>query len=196
MKKILVMIDMQNDFITGPLGNDDCRDAVKGCVDLIRYGGFDTIFFTRDTHQENYLETLEGQKLPVKHCIEGTDGWQIIPEIQNLMPLPDVKCRIIDKPTFGSIPDFIFHRNETLPDSIFKWIDANTTRITDWYEPVEIHFAGVCTSICVLSNMAICRAYFPNTRIVLHKNATGDVSEENKQAAFVCAKAIQCEIED
>lgn len=188
MKKILVVVDMQNDFISGPLGNDDCRGAVKGCVDLCENGGFDVIFFTQDTHGENYLETLEGKKLPVKHCIKGTSGYSIIPELQEYV---DSECEV-EKRTFGSLPGE--YRN--LPNAILRWIDCHTTKVTDWFEPVEIHFCGVCTSICVLSNMTIIRALLPNTKIILHANATGDVTPEMKKAAFVCAKAIQCEVVD
>lgn len=178
MKKILIVIDMQNDFIYGALGNDDCRNAVKGCVDLCENGKFDKILFTRDTHYENYMETLEGKKLPVPHCLFKSDGWQIIPELKDYIKDPS---NILDKITFGC---------ERLTEKILN------IRVYDFQEPCELHFAGVCTSICVLSNMTICRAAFPNMKIVLHRNATGDVTEEMKQAAFVCAKAIQCEIED
>ena len=168
---------MQNDFISGSLGNEDCKNAVNGCVDLCENGNFDYIIFTKDTHHEDYLSTLEGQKLPVKHCIIGTDGWEIIPELQKFLK----KSYTITKNTFGSTVDLPWEIR-----GIETWIDKD----------IELHFCGVCTSICVLSNMTICRANFPNAKIVLHKNATGDVTEEMKQAAFVCAKAIQCEVED
>ena len=181
MKKVLIVIDMQNDFIYGSLGNDDCRNAVAGCVDLCENGGFDKILFTQDTHDNTYLDTLEGKKLPVKHCIIGTPGRDIIPE---LVKYADTyaKSNVVTKWTFGVINTIYW----SLLNEFGKNIDGN----------FELHFCGVCTSICVLSNMTILRAHFPNTRIVLHKNATGDVTEEMKQAAFVCAKAIQCEVED
>lgn len=188
MKKILIVVDMQNDFITGSLGNKDCRNAVKGCVDLCRTGGFNKLFFTLDTHQTNYMETLEGQKLPVEHCIEGTTGWGICPE---LYPYIKDAC-LIEKSTFGSVPN----QTDNLPGSVIEWAHKNLRGTEDYIEPIELHFCGVCTSVCVLSNMTILRAYFPNTKIVLHRNATGDVTEEMKQAAFICAKAIQCEVED
>ena len=189
MKKILVVVDMQNDFIYGPLGNDDCRGAVKGCVDLCENGGFDAIFWTKDTHDVSYLQTLEGKKLPVEHCICDTEGWRIIPELQKYFSEDKY---LIQKNTFGSLPG----EYKNLPNAILSWIDCHTTKVTDWFEPVEIHFCGVCTSICVLSNMTIIRALLPNTKIVLHANATGDVTPEMKKAAFVCAKAIQCEVVD
>lgn len=195
MQRILVVVDMQEDFIRGPLGNDDCRNAVNGCVDLCDHGfrgeDFDWMVFTRDTHQENYLFTLEGRKLPVKHCIKDTAGWEIIPELKEwtddasemfmkdaLRPNYHV---LINKNTFGDanqLPAFISHA--------WNWKG----------DDVELHFCGVCTSICVLSNMTICRAHFPNTRIFLHRNATGDVTPQMKEAAFVCANSIQCEVVD
>lgn len=186
MKKILIVVDMQNDFITGPLGNEDCRNAVKGCVDLCKSGDFNHIIFTRDTHQENYMDTLEGKKLPVKHCINDTAGWNIIPELDKFAGRPE--SVVIDKDTFGSVSRN--PRKTTVADNVRYFLK-------EWNDnDVELHFCGVCSSICVLSNMTILRAYFPNTKIVLHRNATGDVTEEMKQAAFICAKAIQCEVED
>lgn len=189
MKKILVVVDMQNDFITGPLGNEDCRNAVAGCVELCENGGFDEIFFTKDTHYGYYLETLEGQKLPVKHCIKGTNGWKIIPELSRFVS----KDYEIEKTTFGSVST---SSGNNLPNAIMSWMYDKRSNFKDFIEPVEIHFCGVCTSICVISNMAILRAHFPNTKIVLHRNATGDVTPEMKEAAFVVAKSIQCEVED
>ena len=189
MKRILVVIDMQEDFIRGPLGNDDCRNAVAGCVDLCKNGCkdgvFDEMVFTRDTHHANYMETLEGQKLPVKHCIKGTAGWDIIPELEEFAKA--VFSFTVNKETFGSLPGTA----ELSLVDILRY-DLAPAELKE----AEIHFCGVCTSICVLSNMAIVRAAFPNTRIVLHKNATGDVTPEMKEAAFVCAKSIQCDVED
>jgi nicotinamidase-related amidase len=185
MKKILIVIDMQNDFITGSLGNDDCRNAVAGCVDLCKNGGFDSMVFTRDTHYATYMSTLEGRKLPVVHCINGTYGWNIIPELSEFAN--SVNSRTVNKTTFGSIPG----TKELCVTDIIKVDAAGCNE-----EGIELHFCGVCTSICVLSNMTICRAMFPNAKIVLHKNATGDVTPEMKQAAFVCANSIQCEVEE
>lgn len=189
MKKILIVVDMQNDFITGPLGNEDYRNAVNGCVDLCKNGCFDAIFFTRDTHETCYLETLEGKKLPVEHCIRNSCGWNIIPELESFAK---DESFIVNKFTFGSVST----GNESLPNKIMYWTYRNVLTKTDFVEPVEIHFCGVCTSICVISNMVILRAHFPNTKIILHRNATGDVTEEMKQAAFVVARSIQCEVED
>lgn len=189
-RKILVVVDMQNDFITGSLGNEDCRNAVKGCVELCRNGGFDDIIFTRDTHRENYLDTLEGQKLPVKHCIKGSKGWKIIDELWKFAKSNhEARSYIVDKDTFGSVENGAGSLPETIGDIVYNRYDNN-------YDDLEVHFCGVCTSICVLANMVIIRAEWPDLKIVLHTKATGDVTEEMKQAAFICAKAQQCELED
>ena len=75
MYKVLVVVDMQNDFTTGCLGNDACKGAIKAVEDVVRNGTYDHIIATRDTHTEDYMNTLEGKNLPVKHCVKGTDGW-------------------------------------------------------------------------------------------------------------------------
>jgi len=217
MRKILVVVDLQNDFVTGPLGNDDTRRAAKNSVDLVSTGWFDKIIFTRDTHGSDYLSTLEGRKLPVEHCVKGTKGWEIIDDFElHHSELPegqkellqtwrlgiDVEndvvpaCCVIDKCTFGSI---VTHRSQyaNLLGAIkVMTFDDDAFDLDDYSEPFEIHFCGVCTSICVLSNMCLCRASYPNTRIVLHKLATGDVDEESKQAAFKVLENIQCDLED
>jgi len=180
MTKILIIVDMQNDFITGPLGNDDCRNAVKGCVDLAKSDEFAYTIYTRDTHFSDYDSTLEGKKLPVPHCIHETEGWQLIPELAELQKIKH--AFLVNKTTFGST----MRLNEV--------VNFLTQELND--DEFELHFAGVCTSICVISNMAILRAWYPNTRIVLHKNATGDVTQEQKEAAFTVAKSIQCDVED
>ena len=111
MKKVLVIIDMQNDFIDGPLGNDECKQAVPAVIDAVNNGGYTDVILTRDTHGDNYLNTQEGRKLPVVHCIKGTDGWQInsdimksgICVISNLSiakaTIPEVTVRLIENAT-------------------------------------------------------------------------------------------------
>ena len=124
MSKILVVIDMQNDFITGTLGSKEAQAIVPNVKAKIKeYADRgDRIIFTRDTHGENYLETPEGKKLPVKHCVKGTDGWQIVPglEIEN--------CEYIDKPTFG-------------------WLNWD-----GFAEDDKIELIGVCTDICAYTD--------------------------------------------
>ena len=95
-KKILVVVDAQNDFITGVLGNKECDVATNVIAEEIRSGKYDDVIFTRDTHDENYLNTQEGKKLPVEHCIQGTHGWKIIDALKPYV------LKKIDKPTLGS----------------------------------------------------------------------------------------------
>lgn len=102
MKKVLVIIDMQNDFIDGPLGNDECKQAVPAVIDAVNNGGYTDVILTRDTHGDNYLNTQEGRKLPVVHCIKGTDGWQINSDIMKSVNAA-YEPVIIDKPTFASL---------------------------------------------------------------------------------------------
>ena len=102
MKKVLVIIDMQNDFIDGPLGNDECKQAVPAVIDAVNNGGYTDVILTRDTHGDNYLNTQEGRKLPVVHCIKGTDGWQINSDIMKAVNA-SYEPVIIDKPTFASL---------------------------------------------------------------------------------------------
>ena len=104
-KKILVVVDAQNDFITGALGNKECDVATNVIADEIRSGKYDDVIFTRDTHDENYLNTQEGKKLPVTHCIKWTNGWEVDARLKDAMKERGVNCddiTYIDKPTFGS----------------------------------------------------------------------------------------------
>lgn len=187
MKKVLLVVDMQRDFIDGALGTENCQSAVDGCVKLCEDLSFDLIIFTKDTHYPDYLNTFEGKRLPIKHCVFGTPGWEIIPELEKYASNEDNICKrscVVCKNTFGTIDgvsDLILNE---LGDGVYV------------YDDFEIHVCGVCTSICVLSNIAILRARFPDKRIILHRSATGDVTPENKQSAIVCAAAIQCDIED
>ena len=133
MKELLVVIDMQNDFVTGSLGTKEaCAITEKVRQKILSWtaeGG--EVVFTRDTHGENYLDTPEGKKLPVKHCIKGTDGWQIVPGLET------GNCEYIDKPTFG-------------------WMNWNGLDEKD-----ELELIGVCTDICVVSKALILKAKDP-----------------------------------
>lgn len=135
-EKILVVIDMQNDFIDGSLGTQEAQEIVKNVVNKIGKYEPENIYATRDTHFEDYLNTSEGKNLPIVHCVKDTYGWQIREEVAEAMG--DVK--IIDKPSFGStdLADVIFARN-----------DKN---------PVEIELVGLCTDICVVSNALLLKA--------------------------------------
>ncbi len=167
MSKALIVIDMQNDFITGSLGNPDCQAVVPNIVQILQQESYDKIIFTRDTHTKNYLQTQEGQNLPVEHCIQGTEGWNIIDELNDVAK----KHSIVDKITFGSLD---------LPDQL-KGIE-------------EIDLVGVCTGICVISNALILKAAYPETRISVIESATACVTPESKQTALDAMKLCQINI--
>lgn len=145
MQKILIVIDMQNDFVTGSLGSEAAQVAAKNIAAHINE--YDTVIFTRDTHGPDYLDTLEGKFLPVPHCIKDTEGWEIIPELVN--GVSKVKnLYVVDKDTFGT----------------FIWGSMSVNMSVD--EDTTIEICGVCTDICVVSNALIMRAFRPNQKIL------------------------------
>ena len=175
--KILVVIDMQNDFISGVLGNRECEEAVSKVVEVINEDNYDKIFLTRDTHTDNYLKTQEGKKLPVKHCIKGTEGWQIRKEIMDAVK--DKLFYIIDKPVFGSL----------------KLAENIKTKYEDKQENLEIILVGVCTGICVISNAMILKAALPEAVITVKKDACACVTPESHKTALEAMKMCQINID-
>lgn len=167
MSKALIVIDMQNDFITGPLGNSDCQSVVPKIVQIIQQGSYDKIIFTRDTHSRDYLQTQEGINLPVEHCIRDTKGWNIIDELSDIAD----QHTIIDKITFGSME---------LPGQL--------------KEMEEIDLVGVCTGICVISNAMILKAAYPEARISVIASATACVTPKSKQTALDAMELCQITI--
>ncbi len=168
--KVLLVIDMQNDFIDGALGTKEAEKIVplvKEKIDLYRKNG-DTVIFTRDTHKENYLNTAEGKKLPVPHCIENTKGWEISPELDTS------DCKIIDKPTFGSaeLAEYL----KTLSDI------------------EEFELIGLCTDICVISNTLIVKAAFPETKITVDSRCCAGVTPESHENALKAMQMCQIDI--
>ena len=168
--KVLCVIDMQNDFIDGALGTKEAEAIVGNVRDKIsayRNDG-NTVVFTRDTHFDNYMDTAEGRKLPVPHCIKDTKGWQISGE------LTVGDSTVIDKPTFGSTE---------LSDYIAK------------LEGVEsIEFVGLCTDICVISNVLLLKARLPETPISVDSACCAGVTPESHNNALNAMKMCQIEI--
>ena len=168
--KILCVIDMQNDFIDGALGTKEAVSilgAVKDKIKKYKANG-DLIVFTRDTHYENYMETAEGKKLPVAHCIEGTNGHQIHSSLNTH------DCEIIDKPTFGSLK---------LADAIREIEDLES-----------IELIGLCTDICVISNALLLKANFPEVKIVIDSSCCAGVTPESHENALKAMAMCQIEI--
>ena len=191
--KAVIFIDVQNDFIDGALGVDKDK-AISNKI--VKYAYINKcehvpLIATRDTHYDdeslrgtgtNYEDTLEGKKLPVKHCIENTDGWQLYNALNSLVPADN----IISKRTFGSI--------QNLPDKLGD-IDYNLKQIYG-NGITEIELCGFCASICVISNALILRATFPNLKISILKNLCGDINEESMNAALIIAKNCQIDVVD
>ena len=179
--KVLVVVDMQNDFVTGALGTPEAERIVgnvKEKLEAARKNG-DIIIFTRDTHPANYLETKEGQKLPIEHCIKDTPGWEIIPE---LTPNPAAGEIVIDKPTFGCFD---------LVDTI-GW----KHRIGECEESIDtIELCGVCSDICVISNALLLKAGFYNLcEIYVDHTCCAGVTPETHEAALTTMKMCQINV--
>lgn len=162
MKKTLIVIDMQNDFIDGALGTKEAVSivpAVRKKIEEYKMRG-DEIIFTRDTHGENYLETNEGKNLPVVHCVKGTHGW----EIADGLYVPG--SVIVDKPTFGYT----------------GWSGFD-------FESVEL--VGLCTDICVVSNALILKAAFPQADISVDPSCCAGVTPQTHEAALATMRCCQ-----
>ena len=166
MNRTLIVIDMQNDFISGSLGTKEAQAIVpnvKKKIEEYKARG-DEIIFTRDTHFVNYLNTNEGEHLPVKHCIQGTYGWLISDELDNGVGYP-----VIDKYTFG----------------FDGWVH---------YDFEEIELVGLCTDICVVSNALILKALFPDINITVDASCCAGVTPESHKAALTTMKMCQIDV--
>ncbi len=163
MKKTLIVIDMQNDFVSGVLGTAEAQAIVPKVKAKIKeyLDRGDEVIFTRDTHGDDYMTTNEGKYLPVPHCIRGTDGWCIVPEIDC------ADCRHIDKPNFG-YPNW---KNE--------------------FDFVSVELIGVCTDICVVSNALILKAQFPEIDIAVDSLCCAGVTPAAHDAALATMKSCQ-----
>ena len=170
-KDYLIVVDMQNDFITGVLGSAEAQAIVPAVVDLVKSFSPDNIWFTRDTHYENYLNTAEGQHLPVEHCIKGSDGWHVIDEVKDAF---GGALAYVNKETFG-YSDWA----KVLPD-------ANQIG--------SITLCGVCTDICVVSNVLIIKALYPEVPISVVANCCAGVTPEKHEAALETMRSCQINV--
>ncbi len=165
--KVLVVVDMQNDFINGALGTKEAEAIVPHVAEKIK--GFDgTVLFTRDTHEKEYLNTQEGRYLPIEHCIRDTYGWQLAPEIEELR-----KTEVIDKPSFGSI-------------ELGNYIKV--------LNPEEVTLIGLCTDICVISNAMIIKAFLPEVPVKVDASCCAGVTPESHERALEAMKMCQIEV--
>lgn len=173
MKKILIVVDMQKDFVDGALGSAEAVDIVDNVVEKIE--NFDgDIIVTYDTHGENYMQTQEGQHLPVPHCIKGTAGWALDAKVQ--VALSNREYAIIEKPTFGST---------ALPEHILSHYDP---------AQIEIELIGLCTDICVVSNALLLKANFLETKISVDAACCAGVTVNSHNAALTTMKMCQINV--
>lgn len=174
MSKYLIVVDMQNDFIDGALGTREAQAIVPKVLEKIRnFKG--TVIFTRDTHEENYLETQEGEKLPVVHCVRGTKGWEFQDEIKDYVEKNNKL--VFDKPTFGSI-------------SLAGCLNG----IAKMAPIHEIELIGLCTDICVISNALLIKATLPETKIIVDSACCAGVTPKSHNNALEAMKMCQVEI--
>ena len=174
-KKFLIVVDMQKDFIDGALGTKEAQAITPAAADRIRAcreEGWQVIA-TLDTHGEDYLETAEGRKLPVRHCIRGTEGWKLNPVIREAVG----DGMLLEKPTFGSI---------RLPEVIREQTEEG--------DRIVIELIGLCTDICVVSNALILKANFPEAQIAVNPRCCAGVTPEKHEAALETMQSCQIDL--
>ena len=169
MRKILIVVDMQKDFVDGALGTKEAIAIVPAVVDKIKEYDSGNIFVTRDTHQKDYLSTREGRNLPVEHCIEGSPGWELDATVAESLK----GAVIVNKPTFGS----------TELMDIIKGISEK--------EEISIELIGLCTDICVVSNALLLKAAMPEVEISVDASCCAGVTPEKHLAALETMRSCQ-----
>ena len=171
MEKAIIVIDMQNDFVYGPLGTEEAVEMLPRLVNKLDRAVKEKtadLIFTQDTHKEDYFSTQEGRNLPVKHCIKGTEGWQLIHDIT---PFTKYAKAVIEKKAFGS------------------------TRLPSLIKPYkEVEFVGVCTDVCIISNALLVKAFYPELLVSVDSKCCAGVTPESHQNALAAMKACQCKI--
>ena len=171
MGKAIIVVDMQNDFVDGALGTQEAQAMLPRLVEKLKaeQTAGTALVFTMDTHGTDYLETQEGKKLPVEHCIRGTTGWQIADALQ---PFVRAAAAVIEKPTFGAT---------ALPAAIADYD--------------EIEFVGLCTDICVISNALLLKAFYPEKRITVDASCCAGVTPESHANALNAMRMCQVEVQ-
>ena len=172
MRKILIVIDMQNDFIDAALGTKEALSIVEAVKDKIRSCAPENVIATMDTHGENYMETQEGKYLPVPHCIKGSEGWKIRSDIAALLE----GAKIYEKPTFGSTAL------------------AEDLRELSKKEEIELELVGLCTDICVASNALLLKAFMPEVKISVDASCCAGVTPEKHLAALETMRSCQIQV--
>ncbi len=170
MKKALIVVDMQKDFINGALGTKEAEAIVDNVAEVVKTFDGDVIF-TRDTHTDKYMETQEGRNLPVLHCIKDTEGWQID---RKLASLRTDAMQIFDKPSFGSV-------------ALAEYLQAQK-------ELESVTLIGLCTDICVISNALLIKAFLPEVEISVIEKCCAGVTPQSHQNALEAMKMCQIKI--
>ena len=171
MAKVLIVVDMQNDFITGPLGTKEAEDTVERVLEKLKAFEGD-IYFTLDTHASGYLNTQEGKKLPVEHCISGTEGHKICDSLAGSACVE--RARFIEKETFGS--------------------KELAVLLSQRHDVDEIHLVGVCTDICVISNALLLKAFMPERKIVVDASCCAGVTPHRHETALETMRYCQIDV--
>jgi len=173
--KILVVVDMQKDFVTGALGTAEAAAIVPAVVRKIEaHEG--PVAVTYDTHGEDYLESREGRDLPVVHCVKGSEGWQLVPEVEEAIAKKAEHLTFF-KPTFGS-----------------KELGTALAEMNEREAVDEVELIGVCTDICVISNAMVIRAFLPEVPITVDASCCAGVSPESHAAALGAMKVCQIKV--
>ena len=174
-KKFLIVVDMQNDFIDAALGTKEAQAIVPAVTERIKAAKLagETVIATLDTHTEDYMNTAEGKKLPVPHCIKGTDGWRIRSEIMEALG----DAILLEKPTFGSVQ---------LPQLVAE--------LADEPESITIELLGLCTDICVVSNALLLKANFPEASLRVNRACCAGVTPARHEAALETMSSCQIEV--
>ena len=201
--KALVIIDMQNDFITGSLANKRAQKIVPNIVKLIEGGGYDAAFVTKDTHSSNYMDTPEGKKLPVKHCMYGTAGWCVEGKILTALEEnfvgranwcsdkrgTDGFVRFSIKPADESVPFVVYIEKRTFGTMAWRNMEG-------WLRDADIDVVGVCTDICVVSNVLILKAIYPDASISVLSDLCAGTTDEAHEAALKTMASCQVDIKE
>lgn len=174
---VLIVVDMQNDFISGALGSAQAQAIEPAVVEtILNFDG--AIYFTLDTHQQNYLETQEGRRLPTAHCIAGTEGWTPSAAVWMALMEQNVadEAHMVLKDAFGT-KELPFRLHEDLGDDIR-----------------EITLVGLCTDLCVVSNALLLKSFFPEARIVVDSRCCAGTSREKHETALAAMRACQIDV--
>ena len=172
MKRLLIVIDMQNDFIDAALGTPEAVEIVDAVKEKVRSYPAENVIVTMDTHTENYMNSQEGKSLPVPHCIKGTEGWKIRPDIAEILD----GAVIYEKPTFGSTR-----------------LAADLVKLSE-KEEIELELIGLCTDICVVSNALLLKAAMPEVKISVDASCCAGVTPEKHLAALETMRSCQIQV--